>query len=308
MSEQFDYLLKEASQTSAVSADRLMLMAKTASGRFLRENVPLNDTIQKFAEDNDLNGHQVERVCEMANITTHQSMWPSAPEKEKIAFPLASPKVIILSGGSGASSSGGCCHSPASAGADYMGPPSMPAPGPSMAEMFGEDPSAGHSGMRGPGPAKKIIIIMQRKEAQAKRIRDELLVEGMKYESEKKAAYNAVKQEVLGGTSLAVIQDAANAAGFGKLAAEILPEFQKALVAETYGPIKTALEKVAIAPAPEELISKNLGNTTIVNGAHPILISLDVLHRKDDRIKVLSTGLTNVNDELKVYGQKIREL
>ncbi len=305
MSSHFDYLLQETNTAPSVTQDRLLLMAKTASRRYLNEGTPMNETIAKIAEDNDLNQHQVERVCEMANIATHQSLWPDAPEKEKIAFPVANPKVVIVRK---ADSSAPPISCPPSVGSDYMGPPSLPSTGPSMASMFGADPGESHSGLHDDGPSKRIIVVLQKKAAEKKAIQDQLIVETMRYESEKLAAYNAIKQEVLSGTPLTAIETAARVANLGKIAAEVLPEFQELLVAETHGRLRTSLEKVAIAPAPEEYISDELGNTTVVNGAHPVLVSLDLLHKRDGTIKALFTGLTRVNDEIKVYGQKIREL
>jgi len=313
MSNHFNYLLHEAKTTPSVGADRLLLMAKTAARRYLEEGTPLNDTITKIASDSDLNQQQVSRVCEMANISTHQSLWPSAGEKEKIAFPLASPKAVIIRlGGSGDMGSGPeghtGCTPPTSIASDYMSPPSLPSPGPSMSDLFGVDPDASHEGLHEVGPQRKIIVILQKKAAEKQAIEDELIVRTMQYESEKKAAYKAVKQEVLVGASLSDIQHAAYAAGFGKIASEILSEFKDRLISETHGRIRANLEKVAIAPAPDDYISNHLGNISVVNGAHPILISLDTLHRQDDTLKQLFTGLTRVNDEVKFYNQKIREM
>ncbi|KKM76198.1 hypothetical protein LCGC14_1382540 [marine sediment metagenome] len=306
MSNHFNYLLSEQDVTPSVSADRLLLMAKTASRRYLHDGTPLNDTIRKLASENDLNQNQINRVCEMANISTHRTLWPSATEKEKVAFQVATPKMIVIGlRPRSAPMSGGGCRS--SIGSDYMSPPSLPLSGPSMSELFGGD-GGGHQGMHGDSDRKTTIIIMQKKAEEKKCIESDLIVETMRWESEKLAAYNAVKQEVLGGTSLSDIQDAVYAAGLGKYAAYMLPEFHQSLIAETHGLQRLELEKVAIAPAPEEYISANLGNTTVVNGAHPVLISLDTLHKRDGKIRALLTGLNRVNDELVVYGQKIREM
>jgi len=312
MSNHFNYLLHEANVKPSVSADRLMLMAKTASGRYLSEGTPMNETITKIAGESDLNSHQIERVCEMANIQTHQALWPQAAEKEKIAFPIASPKMVVIRLGGGRpapSDDGGGCGGPSgSTSSDYMAPPSLPSNGPSMSSLFGADPGGSHNGMHEDTPRQKIVVLIQKKAAERDRIKDQLIVDTMRWESEKRAAYNAIKQEVLGGTSLSDVQAAAYAAGLGKVASELLPEFRDQLIAETHGRERIQLEKVAIAPAPDEYISDNLGNMTVVNGAHPVLITLDLLHKRDCKIKQLFTGLTRVNDELTVYGQKIREL
>jgi hypothetical protein len=101
---------------------------------------------------------------------------------------------------------------------------------------------------------------------------------------------------------------AAAAAGFGKVAAEVLPKFEAQLVAECCGGVRARLEKTAISRAPEELISDSLGATTIVNGAHPVLISLDTVQKQNGVVQNLLYGLVRIEDELKVFNQKLQEL
>lgn len=312
MSNHFDYLLQGTDVKPSVGADRLMLMAKTASRRYIDDRTPMTDTIVKMASENDLNSHQVERVCEMANMATHQTLWPQAADKEKLAFPLANPKMVIIrlgrGGGAAPASAGGCAPPPREIQSDYASAPCLPSSGPSLASLFGAPSDGAHNGMHDDGPKKRVIVILQKKAAEKSDIQNKLITKTMRYESLKKEAYDAVRQEVLQGTSLMDIDLAARAAGFGKLAAEVLPEFRDSLVESTNGQIRARLEKVAIGKAPEELVSDQLGNMTVVNGAHPVLVSLDTLHKQDGEIKQLFTSLARVNDELKVYGQKLREM
>jgi hypothetical protein len=294
----FSYLLQKQ---AACAAEELDALAKLAAKRYVEERTPLNDTIQKLAEERDLNSHQVERVCEMANLATHQALWPTAREKEKIAFALADAKKLKASKDHKRSGS--------SVETDYAGPPKgIPAQGPSLAALLGVDPTAGHAGLCGPSDKQRLIIVLQKKAAEKKRLQDQLLVAGMEAETAEKRAYAAVKQQVLGGTSMRQVVQGAAAAGLGKIASELLPLFEERLIAESSGRVRTNLEKTAISRAPEDLISNNLGSTTIVNGAYPVLISLDTVQKKNGVVQNLLYNLLRIEDEVTLYHQKLHEL
>ena len=149
-SSHFQYLLGGSQQTK-VASDRLDLLAKTAARRYLHESIPLNVSIKKIAAENDLNPNQIERVCEIANLATHQGLWAKTAQKESVAFDLADAKTIIRVSGSG--TNGAPCDvappPPVCGGdSDYMGPPKgIPSAGPSMMSMLGSDPSQVHNGM-----------------------------------------------------------------------------------------------------------------------------------------------------------------
>src|SRR5262245_2676067 len=87
----FEYLLEKA---AAPSAEGLEMLAKIAAKRYVEDRTPLNETIRKLASERDLNAHQVERVCEMANLATHRALWPAIRDKEKVAFELADAKKV----------------------------------------------------------------------------------------------------------------------------------------------------------------------------------------------------------------------
>jgi hypothetical protein len=294
----FLYLLEKQ---AAASAEELESLAKLAAKRYVEERTALDETIGKLADEHELNAHQIERVCEMANLATHRALWPGAREKEKIAFPVADAKKVKAR--RGGRSSGKPID------ADYAGPPeAIPACGPSLASLLGVNPAGGHSGLSGPSEKQRLIIVLQKKAAEQRRLHDRVLVAGMEAETAEKRAYAEVKQAVLGGLSVPSILGAAAAAGLGKVAAEVLPSFEAQLLAECSGSMRARLEKTAISRAPEELISENLGATTIVNGAHPVLISLDTVQKQNGIVQNLLYGLVRIEDELKVFNQKLREL
>ena len=305
-SSHFQYLLGGSQQTK-VASDRLDLIAKTAARRYLHEGEPLNGSIKKLAIENDLNPNQIERVCEMANIATHQGLWAKTAQKESVAFDLADAKTIVRVSGNG-TNVGAPMSSPCS-DVDYMGPPKgIPSPGPSLSSLMGSDPDAVHNGMGGEPERKRIIIVIQKHAAAKKLLQDQLVFKGMELESIEKRAYGAIKQHVLGGGSIAEIYQAAVGAGFGKIAEEYLPQFEDKLIEEAHGETHRRLVKEAIGRAPEDLVSSDLGNMTIINGAHPVMISLDTIQRKTGEIKNGLHNLLRIDDEIKVFTQRMREL
>jgi hypothetical protein len=71
-------------------------LAKEASVNFISNNIPLNDSIAKLAEDNALNRDQINRVVESANTSTYLSLFKKSDDKY-IEFPVAdSEKVAEL--------------------------------------------------------------------------------------------------------------------------------------------------------------------------------------------------------------------
>lgn len=299
----FSYLLADnRSQHTKIAADRLELLAKSAAKQYLDNATPLNATIQKIAEENDLNSNQIERVCEMANIATHQGLWSKTAQKDKVAFPLADAKVVLAACG--------CPHeSPGSMDSDYAGPPKgLPIAGPTLAGLMGVDPGAGHNGLFEDSPRQKIVIVLQKKAAARKEWQDALVLAGAELETMEKKAFNAVKQTVLGGATFRQLFEAASGVGLDKIARELLPKFEEKLIADTHGDVHRRLVKHAISKAPDDLISSNMGNATIINGAHPVLVSLDTIQRKNGEIRNGLQHLLRIDDEVKILNQKLREL
>lgn len=306
----FSYLLSEARPShSKLASDNLELMAKAAAKRYIQEKVPLTDTIKKFAQQNDLNRNQVERVCEMANIATHQALWQKTAQKESVAFDLADSKKVVAVVKKEPLDSDDPGGPMVSCDADYDGPPKgIPDKSPSMASMMGVDPSASHQGLHDDGEKKRIIIILQKKAEERKDLRSKILYKGAQAESLEKQAFHAFKQAVLGGEPFYNLFVGAATAGFGKLAGELFPTWQEQLINETSGSMRLQLEKQAIHRAPDDLISSELGNVTVINGAHPVLVSLDTVTRKTGEVKNLINNLLRIDDEVKVYSQRMREL
>jgi len=88
-----------------ISELELKMMAKEASKKYLEDKVPLNDTIAKIASERDMNGHQVARICEQANLDTYNAMWDRSKngdftfdvaDQDKIASTINQPESMLL--------------------------------------------------------------------------------------------------------------------------------------------------------------------------------------------------------------------
>jgi len=65
-------------------------LAESAVSAFLTSQTPLNDSILKIAQDNDLNPEQIKRVVEMANTKTFLKMFKDPGKKEEnVEFDVA---------------------------------------------------------------------------------------------------------------------------------------------------------------------------------------------------------------------------
>jgi len=288
-------------RTRSTSTEVLHKLATSAANQYLEGKTPLNDSIKKLASQYSLNPHQVARVCEMANLETHRALWKTATEKEKVAFDVADPaKIVVIRIGSGGTPDAG-----GSPSGEFAGPPtSSPATGPSMAQLFGVDPANVHNGLTDVPEKSQLVVILQKTAAEKEEVSDDLIMLAARNESEEKRLYWLVKQAFLGeGLSLETMYAAAWQNGFGPIAKDLFPKFASDLHKET---ARASLVKIAWK-APEELIDQNLP-ATIVNGRHPIMISLDTLLRYRDQEQRFNWHLSRINDRNTITNQRIREL
>jgi hypothetical protein len=286
-------------KTASFSPERLETFAKIASKRFIEENVPLNDSVAKIAQENDLNSHSVERVCEMANLQTHAALLPTEPEKRaSFAFPLADAKKV-------ASCLAPCPSHGSKMVSDFARPPRGPAAGGgrSMADLFGVSGQA-HDGFQIP-EKKKIIVMIQKKASQRSRMRDQMLKEAMLCETAELGVHKAVKQSVMQGDTLEDIHDYACHAGLGDLSAETLSK-TASLLNQQFLISDEALEKIAFE-AREELIDRNVP-VRVINGRNPIIASLDALKKYRDNCYTIRDGLMGLEQDIEILKQRLKEL
>ncbi len=70
--------------------------AQLAVSSYLENGVSLNDSIAKVANENHLTPTQVKQVCQQANVATYESLFPTQEDKT-FTFPIANPNEIIQS-------------------------------------------------------------------------------------------------------------------------------------------------------------------------------------------------------------------
>lgn len=283
------------SAPSSLSQERLETWAKIASKRFVENSIPLNDSITKIAQENDLTPHHIERVCEMANLNTHTALMPNEPEKRaSFGFPLADAKCIRIA--LGPKKPGATMSS------DYAGPPKgTPSSGPSMADLFGVS-GKGHNGFAVP-EKKKVIIMIQKKAAERQRTHDSLLKTAMQCETAEKQFHKAAQQAVIQGSSLQDIHTVACHAGLGDVSGEVLQKTARLMKTQF---LMGDMEKVAFE-APEELIDRDVP-VRVINGRNPIIGSLKALKEYQNNAYCIRDGLMGLDQELEVLRTKLKEL
>lgn len=74
------------------SKDALREMAKEAAQKYVSQDRPMNETIEKIAKERKLNDHQVKRVCEYANHKVNAKL---AEDSAYTTFDLADPDKIL---------------------------------------------------------------------------------------------------------------------------------------------------------------------------------------------------------------------
>ena len=164
--------------SAEVSPEKLRLLAKVASNKYLSTKAPLNASIQKLAEENGLSTHQVARVSEMANHETHAALWASKAGQDQGRVRGRRPEEDLGQGAEGSASGGG-----ARAGREV---PKKVDRGPSTAEMFGVKPGDVHHGLGDLPDKKKVVIIIEKTASVKTAAKDDLIKLAMMNEHEEK--------------------------------------------------------------------------------------------------------------------------
>ena len=172
-----------------------------------------------------------------------------------------------------------------------------------MSELFGVE-DGGHDGFEYP-EKQKLIIMIQKRASERKRKYDALLKTAMEIETAELQVHRHVKQAVMQGASLEDVHELACHAGNGDVTADLLPK-TAALLNRQFLVSDKAMEKLAFE-APESLIDRDVP-VTIVNGRNPLLSSIDALKRYRSSAYKIKDGLNRIDDELKIFGQRLKEL
>ncbi|MEN6550118.1 MAG: hypothetical protein ABFE07_29085 [Armatimonadia bacterium] len=229
----------------------------------------MNSTISKLADENDLLPHQIQRVCELANHRTYAELFKSAKDKT-FKFEMADPEAVMRSLEVGAEK----------LGAEYMSAPRA-ASKVDVKRIFGLAEISNAPEVE--EKVKQAAAGLETIAAAKAELESRLVDLGEKLAAANEDLYKLAKQMVLEGTELGTVWEAARrldggeafAADFGKIAVRLCRE-------GVYGAKLQHLLKQAEA-VDEALISKGLAalakptGIEIVNGRHPIMVSLNTL-------------------------------
>lgn len=232
---------------------------KIASNAYLQYNVPLNESIEKLAEDKGLNSEQIKTVVEAANTTTYLSLFPKATDKylefpvadfTKIAIKVLDPTIGLSMGGDPLG--------------DYKSPPGK--------ETFLQDISVLSKTAEVTGENGDIVL----SDAQARGIIYKMAGAEEMYNSfmakqeiefgrEVDKYYNMVKQAVLGGEKFTDIKQAAFAPHLDLTELRVLHE--------VFEEFKTNLEKDGADKYPykADLSDSEMPKFSVVEREHPLV-------------------------------------
>ncbi len=307
--------------------------AQLAVSGYLENGVSLNDSIAKLANENHLTPTQVKQVCQQANVATYESLFP-AQEDKTFTFPIANPHEIINS-----IEQAEKVASDSKIPADYYLEPPRPEFKGDVNRVFGvEELSNEHE------IVEKIAHLKQLCEnfkLAADEIRSLQLDSGLALEESRENARQAVEQFILVDDNqdrLGTMKKVAKAIRLGipkerqKVAFAEFIKISEGLVkkgifgalakfqfekdsGETVRAAIADLSKEAEAVQPD-LISKTqltgteapLDKVKIVNGNHPILVSINQLVNQvaeEDRLK---QGLLLLEDKASYAITKINDL
>lgn len=277
---------------------------------YLKAGALPTNTLVKIAQAEDLTPHQIETLAGEANQAIHQAKYAGVEEKYFAAdFPLADSKSVIkqlqLDGGE-------------TKVAAAMPEPVVPDEGPTPEEMFGVPIEE----MDKTAEVKHDAKTAHEKLASLKsRIQDKITLTNEEYLQNTHSFIKQARNEMLSqGSSAERMKTLGQLTHFVKCAdmqntghkvlaklAHVLMEEGKLEPAEAKVAINYFMSKEADVKAPESLISKNLP-AQIVNGEHPLYITLKTIRDNEaDILRFKERGLL-VDDKLKMLNQKIRAL
>ena len=86
--------IMEKLSSPRIDKELLEQLAEEASAAYLQDQVPLEDSIVKMSQARDMNPHQVQRLCEFANLKTFQTLYKTSSDKS-FEFDVADIKKIL---------------------------------------------------------------------------------------------------------------------------------------------------------------------------------------------------------------------
>ena len=330
--EMFSYLTEGSSKTS--SLDTLKEFARGAAYSFLgNDKTPLNFSIEKTASANGLTPDEVSIVCQEANKEVHAQLFKNS-ENKYVEFDLADPQQII--GNLEGSDKVAHLHSIKGYGLNFGSEKTASFNTKGVSE-FDLTPSeveslntpkfndgtqitkqAGDSNLYfKPEHVKKAS--MMKKQADLKRLEDDITAINFKLDSEVKNFVKIARNTIMGQHLTERPQYFPYVAKFCKVAGMDQPTIETLLdLTKKVMVQQNLLEKTADIKADPELISENL-DARVINGNHPLEITVktivDLKNQKESRqnsINLIKTDVAEAehNDHVEggILGKKVREL
>jgi len=283
-----------------IDLDVIADFAKEAARNFLKDKVPLNSSIVKIAQAENLTPEAVSLVVADANKAVHESLFKVASDKY-IDFDLADPKQVLdeLQGNE--------TEKTASVfDKDYQSPPSY-----SESTAFEKTASFGeHYSGHKMTLKQEAHYAMEKLSHRASRLDDDILVLNSKIASQEhsfiKIARNMLLTQDFSDRPKAFpfLLKFAMDAGLAKQQAKTLVT-KLAHVMQQQG----VIEKTAASEAPESLISDEVAKTTkVTNGDHPLYILINTLGSDYDRRDMLDRDANITKTKLKDLKEKVKVL
>ena len=285
-------------------------MASDISKAYTSDGVPPTETLTKIAQQRSLTPHQIEVLAGEANKMIHIEKYASAEDKYFAAdFPLADSKVVIQELQNDASEK-------TAASSEFLGSPVVDEEFDTFKAFGVEDTTAEKTANEIVSPKR----IME-KLAQARDEEHRKLAEATSHKNYAENAYlkTANAHIAAGCTSsermekMGMAYHAARCADLEDTARPLLRKLayvyrgQGLLTEDHYKVAEEYFSKEADETAPEGLISDWI-NAKVVNGDHPLIITLDTYKKGIDRERELAEYCNLVDDKIRIYGQKIRAL
>jgi hypothetical protein len=315
----FEDILLKISRGSDVDADQLGIFGKKASKHLVEDGVHPNETIQKIANDEGLNSHEIKRVCEFANLETYNHHMKEAGAGDKtFEHPVADYSSITAS-----ETEKSAMPRIFSTEYDQVPDADLCQVGDDIDvfEAFGVEPPNDKV-----ASLKRADMLIEKLTLLAQNERDKLAMnlETLKEDGDK--FYHHIKQQVLSnGGDFDKVHKAVKAKVEGKPHAEricALLDFCKRKLYDTGvlqshtrtgdSPASTDSEKKA-EPVQKDLLTDMFESpgvpVTVLNGRHPLFASIDTLVRQFDERDKAKNNLIILDDKIRytkhrVYGKQ----
>jgi len=257
-----------------------------ATDEFLKNGVPLKDTIKKMATENSLNPKQIARIAEVANNATFLALYKTSQDKTA-EFPLADTREIVTELNLKASTDN------PDRPAEFLQPlPSMTKKSSKVSKVFNDFLTMGDVTKEAAAPdeREKVSGEIDRLRQEIENSRDAYTTSIFKLTTLRKEAKNMMQNLIL--------NEQASAPDLVDVMDETIPE-QKATGMLLLQEVVDRLKKSAAATS-ENLFNRHPG-VTVVNGSHPLFGIIQTIDLEENKgSKALVVG--------EMAEEKIREL